>query len=199
MKKTYSTITKILIVCIVATIVCTIFRVKSLDVIIDATDELGNNIESIRESDEDGEIGDVEGYAILFNGLAMGAGFFATAALWIVIVGIGFVTIIIFTGAIIFMQICKALETSIDPEKWKLVTSKILFIIYAITHTLIALFDVLFINFFTIDAIVVILALVANLYLYVKGRKEDKVVDATSENINEPKIEVIDENKEGKK
>ena len=199
MKKTYSTITKILIVCIVATIVCTIFRVKSLDVIIDATDELGNNIESIRESDEDGEIGDVEGYAILFNGLAMGAGFFATAALWIVIVGIGFVTIIIFTGAIIFMQICKALETSTDPEKWKLVTSKILFIIYAITHALIALFDVLFINFFTIDAIVVILALVANLYLYVKGRKEDKVVDATSENINEPKIEVIDENKEGKK
>lgn len=199
MEKAYSTITKVLIVCIVATIVCTIFRVKSLDVIIDATDELGNNIESIRESDEDGEIGDVEGYAILFNGLAMGAGFFATAALWIVIVGIGFVTIIIFTGAIIFMQICKALETSIDPEKWKLVTSKILFIIYAITHALIALFDVLFINFFTIDAIVVILALVANLYLYVKGRKEDKVVDATSENINEPKIEVIDENKEGKK
>lgn len=199
MEKAYSTITKVLIVCIVATIVCTIFRVKSLDVIIDATDELGNNIESIRESDEDGEIGDVEGYAILFNGLAMGAGFFATAALWIVIVGIGFVTIIIFTGAIIFMQICKALETSTDPEKWKLVTSKILFIIYAITHALIALFDVLFINFFTIDAIVVILALVANLYLYVKGRKEDKVVDATSENINEPKIEVIDENKEGKK
>ena len=199
MKKTYSTITKILIVCIVATIVCTIFRVKSLDVITDATDELGNNIESIRESDEDGEIGDVEGYAILFNGLAIGAGFFATVALWIVIVGIGFVTIIIFTGAIIFMQICKALETSIDPEKWKLVTSKILFIIYAITHALIALFDVLFINFFTIDAIVVILALVANLYLYVKGRKEDKVVVATSENINEPKIEVIDENKEGKK
>ena len=199
MEKTYSTITKILIVCIVATIVCTIFRVKSLDVITDATDELGNNIESIRESDEDGEIGDVEGYAILFNGLAMGAGFFATVALWVVIAGIGFVTIIIFTGAIIFMQICKALETSTDPEKWKLVTSKILFIIYAIVHALIALFDVLFINFFTIDAIVVILALVANLYLYVKGRKEDKVVDATSENINEPKIEVIDENKEGKK
>ena len=110
MKKTYSTITKILIVCIVATIVCTIFRVKSLDVITDATDELGNNIESIRESDEDGEIGDVEGYAILFTGLAIGAGFFATVALWIVIVGIGFVTIIIFAGAIIFMQICKALE-----------------------------------------------------------------------------------------
>lgn len=198
MKKTYSTITKILIVCIVATIVCTIFRVKSLDVIIDATDELGNNIESIRENN-DSEVGDVEGYAIILNGLAIGAGFFATVALWIVIVGIGFVTIIIFTGAIIFMQICKALETSTDPEKWKLVTSKILFIIYAITHALIALFDVLFINFFTIDAIVVILALVANLYLYVKGRKEDKVVDATSENINEPKIEVIDENKEGKK
>lgn len=198
MEKTYSTITKILIVCIVATIVCTIFRVKSLDVITDATDDLGNNIETIRENN-DSEIGDVEGYAIILNGLAIGAGFFATVALWIVIVGIGFVTIIIFTGAIIFMQICKALETSIDPEKWKLVTSKILFIIYAITHALIALFDVLFINFFTIDAIVVILALVANLYLYVKGRKEDKVVDATSENINEPKIEVIDENKEGKK
>lgn len=199
MEKAYSTITKVLIVCIVATIVCTIFRVNSLDVIIDATDELGNNIESIRESDEDGEIGDVEGYAILFNGLAMGAGFFATAALWVVIVGIGFVTIIIFTGAIIFMQICKALETSTDPEKWKLVTSKILFIIYAIVHALIALFDVLFISFFTIDAIVVIIALAVNLYLYVKGRKEDKVVVATSENINEPKIEVIDENKEGKK
>lgn len=199
MKKTYSTITKILIVCIVATIVCTIFRVKSLDVITDATDDLGNNIESIRESDEDGEIGDVEGYAILFNGLAMGAGFFATVALWVVIAAIGLITIVIFAGAIIFMQICKALETSIDPEKWKLVTSKILFIIYAITHALIALFDILFINFFTIDAIVVILALVANLYLYVKGRKEDKVVVATSENINEPKIEVIDENKEGKK
>lgn len=198
MEKTYSTITKILIVCIVATIVCTIFRVKSLDVITDATDDLGNNIETIRENN-DSEVGDVEGYAIILNGLAIGAGFFATVALWIVIVGIGFVTIIIFTGAIIFMQICKALETSIDPEKWKLVTSKILFIIYAITHALIALFDVLFINFFTIDAIVVILALVANLYLYVKGRKEDKVVDATSENINEPKIEVIDENKEGKK
>lgn len=198
MEKTYSTITKILIVCIVATIVCTIFRVKSLDVITDATDDLGNNIETIRENN-DSEVGDVEGYAIILNGLAIGAGFFATVALWIVIAGIGFVTIIIFTGAIIFMQICKALETSIDPEKWKLVTSKILFIIYAITHALIALFDVLFINFFTIDAIVVILALVANLYLYVKGRKEDKVVDATSENINEPKIEVIDENKEGKK
>lgn len=198
MEKTYSTITKILIVCIVATIVCTIFRVKSLDVITDATDDLGNNIETIRENN-DSEVGDVEGYAIILNGLAIGAGFFATVALWIVIVGIGFVTIIIFTGAIIFMQICKALETSVDPEKWKLVTSKILFIIYAITHALIALFDVLFINFFTIDAIVVILALVANLYLYVKGRKEDKVVDATSENINEPKIEVIDENKEGKK
>ena len=42
MEKTYSTITKILIVCIVATIVCTIIRVNSLDVIIDATDELGN-------------------------------------------------------------------------------------------------------------------------------------------------------------
>lgn len=198
MEKTYSTITKILIVCIVATIVCTIFRVKSLDVITDATDDLGNNIETIRENN-DSEVGDVEGYAIILNGLAIGAGFFATVALWIVIVGIGFVTIIIFTGAIIFMQICKALETSVDPEKWKLVTSKILFIIYAITHALVALFDVLFINFFTIDAIVVILALVANLYLYVKGRKEDKVVDATSENINEPKIEVIDENKEGKK
>ena len=199
MEKAYSTITKVLIVCIVATIICTIIRVNSLDVIIDATDELGNNIESIRESDEDGEIGDVEGYAILFNGLAMGAGFFATVALWVVIAGIGFVTIIIFTGAIIFMQICKALETSTDPEKWKLVTSKILFIIYAITHALIALFDVLFINFFTIDAIVVILALAVNLYLYVKGRKEDKVVVTSSENINEPKIEVIDENKEGKK
>ena len=199
MEKTYSTITKILIVCIVATIICTIIRVNSLDVIIDATDELGNNIESIRESDEDGEIGDVEGYAILFNGLAMGAGFFATVALWVVIAAIGLITIVIFAGAIIFMQICKALETSTDPEKWKLVTSKILFIIYAITHALIALFDILFINFFTIDAIVVILALVANLYLYVKGRKEDKVVVATSENINEPKIEVIDENKEGKK
>lgn len=199
MEKTYSTITKILIVCIVATIICTIIRVNSLDVIIDATDELGNNIESIRESDEDGEIGDVEGYAILFNGLAMGAGFFATVALWVVIAAIGLITIVIFAGAIIFMQICKALETSTDPEKWKLVTSKILFIIYAITHALIALFDILFINFFTIDAIVVILALVANLYLYVKGRKEDKVVVATSENINEPIIEVIDENKEGKK
>lgn len=198
MEKTYSTITKILIVCIVATIVCTIFRVKSLDVITDATDDLGNNIETIRENN-DSEVGDVEGYAIILNGLAIGAGFFATAALWVVIVGIGFVTIIIFTGAIIFMQICKALETSTDPEKWKLVTSKILFIIYAIVHALIALFDVLFISFFTIDAIVVILALAVNLYLYVKGRKEDKVVVATSENINEPKIEVIDENKEGKK
>lgn len=198
MEKTYSTITKILIVCIVATIVCTIFRVKSLDVITDATDDLGNNIETIRENN-DSEVGDVEGYAIILNGLAIGAGFFATAALWVVIVGIGFVTIIIFTGAIVFMQICKALETSTDPEKWKLVTSKILFIIYAIVHALIALFDVLFISFFTIDAIVVILALAVNLYLYVKGRKEDKVVVTSSENINEPKIEVIDENKEGKK
>lgn len=197
MEKAYSTITKILIVCIVITIVCTIFRIKTLDSLKETTEKLGNNIETIREENE--EIGDVEGYAIILNGLALGAGVFATAAFWILILGIGFIIVIIFTVGIIFMQVCKALETSIDPEKWKKVTSKILFILYVVAHSFVAIFDILFIDYFTVDAIVIILALAYNLYIYIKARKEEeKVLASDVKSVDESKIEIIDEKTDDK-
>ena len=197
MEKAYSTITKILIVCIVITIVCTVFRIKTLDSLKETTEKLGNNIETIREENE--EIGDVEGYAIILNGLALGAGVFATAAFWILILGIGFIIVVIFTVGIIFMQVCKVLETSIDPEKWKKVTSKILFILYVVAHSFVAIFDVLFIEYFIVDAIVIILALAYNLYIYIKARKEEeKVLASDVKSVDESKIEIIDEKTDDK-
>lgn len=205
MEKAYSTITKVLLVCIAVTIVCTIFRVKSLDFIKQHTDEIGNSIETVREENE--VLDDVEGYGILIQGLALGAGVFVTAMLWAAIIGIGFITVIIFIAAIIFMQICKALETSTDPEKWKIVTSKVLFIVYAIFHGIIAIFDLCLFSSFTVDAIVITAALIFNLYVYFKGRKENnmnletntanvKSAETTETIVDESKIEVISENKD---
>lgn len=197
MEKVYGNITKVLLVCIVITIVCTIFRVKTLDSLRESTDKIGQRIESITESNE--ELGDVEGYALLLDGLALGAGAFATAMLWAVILGIGFIIVVIFTVGIIFMQICKALETSIDPEKWKMLTSKILFIIYAVVHAFVLVFDILFSSFYAVDAIVVAVALVINLYLYVTGRKKEKLgfetnAQASQETVvDDSKVEVITE------
>ena len=194
MEQVYSKISKILAVCLVVAIVFTFVRLKTVEM------PKNENLEEMKTElntmlDEFGnEVDDVEGWAIIGQTVATGAVSIGTglayAAIGFLIIMVGVIQTLIFLFSIIFIQVCKSLETSIDPEKWKGILSKILFWIYVVIHIMVVLFDIMFFKSFIVDTIVAIGAIVYILYLYGTGRNEEKRVNAVTNVVDVNNVDI---------
>lgn len=188
MEQVYSKISKVLAVCVVVAIVFTFVRLKTIEMPAnDEVKEMKTELNGMLENAHaDNEVGDVEGWAIIGQTVATGAASIATGltyfAIAFLIIVVGVIQTLVFLFSIVFIQICKSLEKSVDQEKkWKGTLSKILFWIYIVIHIAMVLFDFMFVKLFIADAIVATGAIIYILYLYINGRRNEKIVSTEPE------------------